>query len=243
MGLVAAGYRDALVVLADLLADRFAAGPRRGGAALGHSGQDAAALMLRLKLTLTDGDRDPDAAAECMARDGEALAGQIAALRGVVPAPRRRGHARRRGPGPGRVASAGGVRTCSATGWSGEPTPTPAGCCWWRSRRSGCRRRSITWSATGRRGRSAVGRGGDRGAGDLPPRRRDAGEAGGAGGGPGGTTVRAAFERVFGAGHRKTEEADQSERTLAHRIEAGAQPAATRPAPDAAGGPRGRWRN
>jgi len=66
IGLVAAGYRDAMVLLTDLLNDRWPAARAGAARALGNAGEDAAALLLRLKLVLTDGDPDPEVAAECM---------------------------------------------------------------------------------------------------------------------------------------------------------------------------------
>jgi hypothetical protein len=66
MGLVAAGHRDAMVLLADLLTDHWPAARAGAARALGNTREDAAALLLRLKLKLTNGDRDQDVAAECM---------------------------------------------------------------------------------------------------------------------------------------------------------------------------------
>jgi HEAT repeat protein len=66
LGLVAARYPDVMVLLTHLLTDRWPAARAGAARALGNAGEDAAALVLRLKLILTDGDPDPDVAAECM---------------------------------------------------------------------------------------------------------------------------------------------------------------------------------
>lgn len=66
IGLVAAGYRHALLLLADLLTDAWPAARAGAARALGNTREDAAALLLRLKLKLTNGDPDADVASECM---------------------------------------------------------------------------------------------------------------------------------------------------------------------------------
>jgi HEAT repeat protein len=64
LGLVQTGYRDVLVELADLLSDPDP--PARAGAAraLGYTGQDAAALLLRYKLARRD--RSVEVTGECL---------------------------------------------------------------------------------------------------------------------------------------------------------------------------------
>jgi HEAT repeat protein len=64
LGLVKIGYGDAMVELTDLLADAEPQARVGAARALGFTGQDAAALLLRFKLTT--GDRDADVMAECM---------------------------------------------------------------------------------------------------------------------------------------------------------------------------------
>lgn len=64
LGLVRIGDRDALVELTDLLNDREPSCRIAAARALGYSGQDAGALLLRLKLLM--GDPDPDVTAECL---------------------------------------------------------------------------------------------------------------------------------------------------------------------------------
>src|SRR3954447_6630551 len=64
LGLVKIGYGDVLVELTDLLADAEPQARVGAARALGFSGQDAGALLLRFKLTT--GDRDADVMAECM---------------------------------------------------------------------------------------------------------------------------------------------------------------------------------
>jgi HEAT repeat protein len=66
LGLVAGRHRGVMVLLTDLLTDRWP-GARAGAArALGNTGEESAALLLRLKLRLTNADPDSDVAAECM---------------------------------------------------------------------------------------------------------------------------------------------------------------------------------
>jgi HEAT repeat protein len=63
-GLTRMGYRDVLVELTDLLCDPVPQARAAAARALAATGQDAAALLLRLKL-LT-GDAEPDVTAECL---------------------------------------------------------------------------------------------------------------------------------------------------------------------------------
>jgi HEAT repeat protein len=64
LGLVKIGYRDVLVELTDLLDDPEPQARVGAARALAYAGQDAGALLLRLKLLM--GDPNPDVAAECM---------------------------------------------------------------------------------------------------------------------------------------------------------------------------------
>lgn len=64
MGLAKIGYPHALVELTDLLGDPEPQARAGAARALGNTGQDAAALLLRLKLA--QGDKEPDVLGECM---------------------------------------------------------------------------------------------------------------------------------------------------------------------------------
>ena len=145
IGLVAAGYRGVLVLLTDVLADRWPAARAGAARALGNAGEDAAALLLRLKLVLTDGDPDPDVAAECMSsllrlwpeKSLEFVAAFLS-------------HSNE-GNRSAAALSLGAPRLPAALGplvhdWTGKPTPMHAGCCCWRWRHCVCRKEWIGYS-------------------------------------------------------------------------------------------------
>jgi HEAT repeat protein len=64
LGLVKIGHRDVMVELTDLLDDPEPQARVGAARALAYAGQDAGALLLRLKLLM--GDPNPDVSAECM---------------------------------------------------------------------------------------------------------------------------------------------------------------------------------